>query len=92
MPSHRFQGTLPIRDIRRRDSDSVRQSFCIDSNMPFDTRHFLPGVIPFIPRRICILDTLRINDQKAAVRVPTMSDTDRANLFFLRPAPAGFTL
>src|SRR5579872_1347220 len=88
---HRFQGPLPICDICCRYCYGVRQPFCIDSDMSLDARHFLPGVIAFMPGRIRILDTLCVNDQKGAVCVPTMSDTGRANLIFLTPALAGST-
>jgi len=48
----------------------MRQTLRIDSNMPFDARYLLAGVIAFAAGRIGVLDALRVHDAKARRGLP----------------------
>ena len=57
--------------------------------MALDSRDFLARVIALQARRVRVLHALRIDDQERAAGVAPPSRAGRANLIFLKPAPAG---
>lgn len=88
----RLQRPIAIRHLRRGHADRMGQALRIDHDMALDARNFLAGVVAFVPRAVGILHALRINDAKTRLDVAPLFDTGRANLIFLKPAPAGSIL
>lgn len=64
----------------------------IHGDMTLNPRNLFPGVIPLMLCRVRVLDTLRINDAKRGLLVATRVYTGRANLIFLMPAQASWSL
>ena len=85
----RLQRTLAIRDLGGRHGNGVRQALCINRNVPLDPRDFLACVIPLLSSAIRVLHALRVHDQERAAGVAPLFLASRANLIFLKPAPAG---
>ena len=82
-----LQGSLPIRYLCCGDGDGVGQALRVHRDMALDAGHLLARVIPLLFRTVGILYALGINDQKAGQAVAPLFLADRANGFFLRPAP-----
>ena len=83
------QCAAPIRYIRRRHSDGMRQTLRIDHNVALDTRNLFTRIVSFVFRAVCIFDTLCVNNAKPRLLFASKADAGRANLIFLMPAPAG---
>ena len=65
------------------------QPLRIDSNVPFDARYLLTGVITFVLGRIGILHALCIHDDKCRLLVATPAEAGLTHCIFLMRAPAG---
>ena len=65
------------------------QTLGVDGNMAFDPGDLLPRVITFLTRCVRVLYALCIHDQVRGTGVAPLFLSDRSNLIFLRPAPAG---
>lgn len=88
MPHKCSQCPFSICNVGYRHGKSMGEPLCINGDMALDPRYFFTRIVAFGFGSIRVLYTLCVNDQKGAVFVPTMFDTGRANLIFLRPAPA----
>lgn len=86
------QGAVAIIDVGGCHCNRMRQALRIHSNVPFDARHLLAGVIPFVPRGVRVLDALRVHDAEARRGLPSVVLAFLRHLIFLMPAPAGFPL
>lgn len=76
--------TLTISHIGGGYMYCVRQSIGVDTEMSFDARNLLAGIIAFRLGCICILHTLGINDAVRCLFVSTIDCSDLANQFFLK--------
>src|SRR5690606_31227582 len=65
------------------------QALGINCDVTLDTRDLLASVITLLARRIRVFHALRVHDQERAASAAPLSGTNRANGFFLTPAPAG---
>ena len=84
----RLQRPLAIRHLCRGHDNSMRKALRVHCNVSLDPRDFLARVIPFEACRVRVLDALRINDQERRAGVAPQFLSGRANLIFLKPAPA----
>ena len=75
--------------IRRGDVDRMGQAVGVHRDVPLDAAHLLAAVIALLPRRVGVLDALRVHDQKARLRLPPMALPGLANRIFLKPHPEG---
>jgi len=85
---HGLQCPFAIRHIGGCHCDGVRQSLCIDANVALDARDLLACVIALESSCLRVLDALRIHDQQRRLCVASQFLAGRANLIFLKPAPA----
>jgi hypothetical protein len=72
--------------------DHVGQTVGINADMTFDAGYQLAAIKAFVFRRVRVFDALRVNDEKAGLRVATKALSDLANHIFLKPLPRGCTL
>lgn len=86
-PRNRRQGSGPIRHIRRRHRDRMRQPEHVYGNMALDARDLFTGIIAFLLGTLGGLHTLRVEDDKARRGVPPLFAAGLANLIFLMPVP-----
>jgi hypothetical protein len=64
------------------------QTLGVYGNVALDTRDLFACVIALVICTVGIFYALRINDQKACQGVAPLFHAGRANLIFLKPAPA----
>ncbi len=84
-----LQRPFAIRHLGRGHGYCVRQPLGVHRNVTLDARDLLARVIALQARRVRVLHALRIDDQERAAGVAPPSLSGRANLIFLKPAPAG---
>ncbi|ESS72736.1 hypothetical protein MGMO_47c00030 [Methyloglobulus morosus KoM1] len=85
---HPLQRPLPVRHVGRGDRDKVRQPLAVHPDVTLNARHFLAGIVTFPLGGVGVGDVLCINDQEAGLGLAAFPATRRANLIFLKPAPA----
>ena len=71
------------------DLDCKQAAVGVGQDVAFAAFDLLARVIPLAFGAVRVLHTLCINDQEACRFAALLSDTGRANLIFLTPAPAG---
>ena len=97
--SHRRQAVLVLPDgvertlavgvIRCGDRHRMGQPLRVNHDMPFDAGHLFSRIIALGMGAVRVFHALRVNDAKTRLGVAPLSLSGRANLIFLRPAPAG---
>lgn len=80
--------SFAICHVRLGDADRVEQSQGVHRDVALDARDFFACIVAFEACCVSVLDTLRIHDQERAAGAAHQSLAGRANLIFLKPAPA----
>jgi hypothetical protein len=84
----RLQRPLAVGHLGLGHRHRVRQPQRVHGNVALDARDLLARVMALEPRRVRVLHALRVHDQQRWRGVVPLSQAGRANLIFLKPAPA----
>ena len=81
------QSPGPVGNIGRGHMNRMGQPLAIHRDVALDPGHLLARVIALVLRAVGVLYALGVHDAEAGLLCPPIALPDRANRFFLRPAP-----